>query len=261
MIRLNLKLPGVSTKIGVATIASALLLSVLIMGGCSAPHTMIKKRNLVVQTQMSETIFLEPVAPKKRIIFVDIRNTTDMELPIEQLIHDKFTAGGFQITDDPEQANYMLQANVLSIDKSDLRSASSMVESGFGGAIIGSTISNMGSYSSDRAASREGAKGMLIGATIGLVTDALVDDVLYTMVTDLRVRERPMDDEIVTQTERSRLSQGSSTTQKQRVSGSKVRWKSYETRVVSTANQVNLKFEKARDALMKGLVRSIGGIF
>jgi len=210
---------------------------------------------------MSETIFLEPVSPSKRIVFVDIRNTSDKELPIEALIREQIIANGFKITDDPEQANYMLQANILKVGKTDLRSAASMLEAGFGGAMLGSTISQMGSYSNQREANREQAKGLLIGATVALVADALVDDVLYTMVTDLRVRERPQGSEMITQIEKSRLSQGDSTLQKQRITGAKVKWKTYNTRVVSTANQVNLKFEEAQDALMEGLVRSIGGIF
>jgi len=102
---------------------------------------------------------------------------------------------------------------------------------------------------------------MLIGATVALITDALVDDVLYTMVTDVRVRERPQMSEIITQEESSNLDQGSSTVLEQQISGSVVQWKTYETRIISTANQVNLEFEEARDALMEGLVRSIGGIF
>ncbi|MDH3355472.1 MAG: complement resistance protein TraT [Chromatiales bacterium] len=240
---------------------SIIFLILLWIAGCSAPYTMIKKRNLDVQTQMSETIFLEPVAPSRRIVFIDVRNTSDKELPIEQLIRNRVVAHGFTITDDPEQANYMLQANILKVEKSDLRSSGSMLESGFGGAILGSTISQTGSYSSYREANREQAKGMLIGATVAMVADALVDDVLFTMVTDLRVRERPSNDETVTQTEKSHLNQGTSTTQKQRVTGGRSNWKTYQSRIVSTANQANLEFDGARDVLMEGLVRSIGGIF
>jgi len=243
------------------TFSSALIIVSLFIAGCSAPHTIIKKRNLDVQTQMSESIFLEPVAPAKRIIFVNIRNTSDKELPIEQLIRNKIIANGFQLTDDPEQANYMLQANILSVGRADLRSSASMLEAGFGGLMLGSTLSQMKIHSSRRDAYRDEAKGMLIGATVALITDALVDDVLYTMVTDVRVRERPQMREIITQDESSQLDQGSSTVLEQQISGGVVKWKTYETRIVSTANQVNLEFEEARDALMDGLVRSIGGIF
>ncbi|MCW8888438.1 MAG: complement resistance protein TraT [Gammaproteobacteria bacterium] len=249
------------SKLKILTHSTLILFTLLIIGGCSAPHTVIKKRNLIVQTQMSETVFLEPVAPSKRIVFINIRNTTDKELPIERLIHERIIANGFTVTDDPEQAYYMLQANILQIERSDLRSTASMLEAGFGGAMLGSTLSQMDSHSSYRAARRDEAKDMLIGATVAIIADALVDDILYTMVTDLRVRERPQKSETVTQVEKSSLSQGSSTDVKQRITGGSGNWKSYQTRIVSTANQVNLEFEEARDALMEGLVRSIGGIF
>jgi len=36
---------------------------------------------------MTDTIFLEPVAPSKRIIFVDIRNTSLSVAPIRQIMN------------------------------------------------------------------------------------------------------------------------------------------------------------------------------
>jgi len=38
--------------------------------GCAATHTKIAKKELDVQTKMSDSIFLEPVGPKKRVVFV-----------------------------------------------------------------------------------------------------------------------------------------------------------------------------------------------
>ncbi|EGM8392360.1 TPA: complement resistance protein TraT, partial [Escherichia coli] len=40
--------------------ATAILSSTLVLSGCGAMSTAIKKRNLEVKTQMSETIWLEP---------------------------------------------------------------------------------------------------------------------------------------------------------------------------------------------------------
>jgi dynactin complex subunit len=37
-------------------------------------------------------------------------------------------------------------------------------------------------------------------------------------------------------------------------------WKTYQTRVVSTANKVNLEFEEAVGELRAGLVRSLTGL-
>ncbi|WP_275112714.1 complement resistance protein TraT [Bathymodiolus thermophilus thioautotrophic gill symbiont] len=45
------------------------------------------------------------------------------------------------------------------------------------------------------------------------------------------------------------------------MSGGQAKWKTYRTRIVSTANQVNLKFDEAIKSLEDGLVRSISGIF
>lgn len=222
---------------------------------CQAMHTAVKKRNLDVQTKMSETIFLEPVSPSKRIAFVDFRNTSDKDLPIKDMIINKIQSNGFKLTDDPELANYMLQINVLQVGKADLRSSQDALASGFGGAVIGGGIGAMSSSSS-----RDVLSAGLLGAAAGVIGDALVDDTLFTMVTDLQVRERPLKGEVITQTQSTNASQGTATRLHQNTSGAQVRWKTYRTRIVSTANKANLKFEEAVNPLMDGLVRSVGGI-
>lgn len=222
---------------------------------CQAMHTAVKKRNLDVQTKMSETIFLEPVSPSKRIAYVDFRNTSDKELPVKDLILNKIQANGFKLTDDPEQANYMLQVNVLQVGKSDLRASQDALTAGFGGAAIGAGAGALGSSSG-----RDVVGMGLLGAAAGVIGDALVDDTLYTMITDVQVRERPLKGEIVTQTQATNASQGTSTRLHQSTSGAEVNWKTYRTRIVSTANKANLDFEEAVQPLMDGLVRSIGGI-
>jgi len=46
----------------------------------------------------------------------------------------------------------------------------------------------------------------------------------------------------------------------QNVNTNSVQWKIYRTRVVSTANQVNLEFEDAKNELQKGLAKSLSGL-
>ena len=55
---------------------AALLLAVWALTACTALHTSVAKRELDVQTRMSQTVYLDPVEPEQRTIFVDIRNTT-----------------------------------------------------------------------------------------------------------------------------------------------------------------------------------------
>ena len=57
---------------------TAVLSSTLILSGCGAMSTAIKKRNLEVKTQMSETIWLEPSSQKT--VFLQIKNTSDKDM-------------------------------------------------------------------------------------------------------------------------------------------------------------------------------------
>lgn len=66
---------------------SALFIS-LVISGCGAAATAIEKRDLVVQTKMSDSIFLEPVSPQKQIVYVKVRNTTDKDIEIEEQIKE-----------------------------------------------------------------------------------------------------------------------------------------------------------------------------
>ncbi|MBI3561802.1 MAG: complement resistance protein TraT [Gammaproteobacteria bacterium] len=237
---------------GILLLSTALLLS-----GCQALQTSIKKRNLDVQTKMSETIFLEPVKPADRIIYVAVKNTSDKDLNIRERIYSTLQQAGYQITDDPDRARFMLQGNVLQCGKSDLRSANSAVEAGWGGAWAGLAIAGA---TGSRSSSTYAGAGLL-GAVAGVVGDALVDDTFYAMITDIEVRERPRAGETVTQTQDTSARQGTSTHLHQNISGGATNWKIYRTRIVSTANKANLDFAEAKPELESGLVRSISGVF
>jgi len=238
--------------------ATGLLLGAmaLTLGGCTAIHTAIDKKDLEVQTKMSDSIFLEPVGPDKKVIYVSIRNTSDKEFDIKSGIIKNLKASGYRITKDPAEAQFMLQANVLQVGKADIREVKNAVEAGFGGAAVGATAAvATGGGGKDMAA------GGLLGAAVGVVGDALVDDVLFSAITDLQIRERPRNGEKVVQRQSTNAGQGSATTMNQKVTGGEVNWKTYRTRIGSTANQVNLEFPEAKPELQKGLIRSISGLF
>jgi hypothetical protein len=248
---------NIRTTLRTAAAGLALIGLAATFAGCSAMHTAIDKRNLDVQTRMSDSIFLEPVSPDKKIIYVSVRNTSDKDFDIKGGILERLTASGFRITSDPEQANFMLQANVLQVGRADIRNVNNAVEAGFGGATIGAGAAVAGGADSGRGV----AMGGLVGAALGVVGDALVDDVLYSAITDVQIRERPRGGEQVVQRQSTTASQGSATTLNQQVTGGQVNWKTYRTRIASTANQVNLEFPEAKPELEKGLVRVISGLF
>ena len=55
----------------------AVLVTALSVAGCAATHTAIAKRDLDVQNKMTDTIFLDPVGPAQRTVYVQVRNSSD----------------------------------------------------------------------------------------------------------------------------------------------------------------------------------------
>ena len=122
----------------------ALVSSALALSGCGAMGTAIKKRNLEVKTQMSETIWLEPAS--ERTVFLQIKNTSDKDMSgLQGKIADAVKAKGYQIVTSPDKAYYWIQANVLKADKMDLREAQGFLKTGYEGAAMGAALGAAGS--------------------------------------------------------------------------------------------------------------------
>ncbi len=232
----------------------------LLLAACAATTTLVGKRDLDVQTRMTATIFLEPVAPDQRSIFLQIRNTSDQPaFDLEPSIASALKARGYRIVTDPATAQYMLQANVLQIGRSSPTASEQMFASGFGGALFGGAVGAVGS----RAATSETGPiiaGGLLGAAVEAVTGSAVQDVTYTIVTDLQLSERASDGMMVTESLEQDLQQGTGGMRVLRAS-TVTDWKRYQTRIVSEANQANLEIAEATPALVDGLSRSIAGLF
>ena len=120
------------------------------------------------------------------------------------------------------------------------------------GAALGAGIT---AYNSSSAGATLGV-GLATGL-IGMAADAMVEDVNYTMVTDLQISERSK--ATVTTDNIAALKQGTSGVKVQTSTEQGNRAK-YQTRVVSNANKVNLKFEEAKPVLEAQLAKSIAGI-
>lgn len=242
-----------------------ILVVLLICSGCAAMQVALEKKDLKVETLMSDTIFLDLEEQRERTVFVDIRNTSDKEIDLKTLIANKLQSKGFKIIDNPKDAGYILQSNILYVDKTDKSAARTALSSGYGGAIptgmaVGGTIGSSGKVGFGRIMGF--ARGMSIGglaAGIGEdISGVMVKDVNYLIVTDMMISVQTFD--TVEQVERSELKQGKGSNIQQTTKGFTNR-KKYQTRVVSTANQVNLNLEEALPALTEGLAQSITGIF
>ena len=233
----------------------AVMGAVALAAGCAATTTALRYKDLDVQTRMSDSIFLEPVPPAQRTVFIQVRNTSDKPFDIQKDVAAAIAAKGYKVVNDPRKAHYILQANVLQVGRTDKSALENALAAGYGGAIAGAAIGGL--LGGDKPV-RGAVVGGLVGSAIEAVTGSLVKVVWYAVITDVQISERTSTP--VSQQTSSRLRQGTSTTVTQR-SASTTHWKRYRTRIISSARKVDLTFEEAYPLLRQGLVRAISGLF
>lgn len=229
------------------------------LSGCAAANLAMSKANLDVQTKMSATVFLDPVPPRQRVVYLQVRNTSDRaDFDIAQPIRDAIQAKGYTVTDDPGAAYLMLQANVRQVGMTSISAAQQALMGGYSDVALGSAVgaSMMHAMAGGYGA---GMAGGVLGIAITTIANATTKDVTFSIVTDLQISERPKRGVKVREDNLQALKQGTSG-HKVQTSTETADWKRYQTRIVSTANKVNLEYEEAAPALVDGLVRSISGI-
>ncbi|MBO4301347.1 MAG: complement resistance protein TraT [Desulfovibrio sp.] len=206
----------------------------LMCAGCSAMQVALTRKDLDVQTKMSSTIFMDLENQKGRHVYVDFRNTSGKNLNLENMVTQTLISRGYETVSSPAKADYILQVNVLSCEKSDPAAIEKNLGLGFGTALTGvATGALIGTATHSSYGMATGAVvGGLAGSAAELVAGSLVKDVTYALVTDVQV------------TEKTRI-------------GKNV----HRTRMASTANKVNLKYEDAQYPLEEAMANSIAGIF
>ncbi len=238
-----------------------------LLSGCAATQTSIAKKNLDVQTKMSEAVFLDPVSPDQRTVFVQVRNTSDKpSFDIGPSVKSAISAKGYRVIDDPDTAHYKLQVQVLSVSKSSPTAAQSALNDGFGGTIIGAgTGAISGAVIGGIAGGRQGAAigagvGGLLGGVISTIADSSVKDVTYMAITDVLISEKTQNGVVGRRNLQIDNDQGRGGSERQTFAEA-ANEKRHRTRVVSTANKANLNYEEAAPELTQGLTRSLAGLF
>ena len=246
-------------------VKKVLLVTVIasVLGGCAAVSTSIAKKDLDVQTKMSDTIFLDPVEPDQKSIYLEVRNTSDKpNFDIQSSIASSLRAKGYTVSSSPKTAHYWLRANVLSVDKASPTAAQSALGGGYGGALAGTAVgAAIGGAAGGWAGAGYGALGgAVVGGIAETVADAAVKDVTYMVITDIEIAEKAAKGVVVRQDSQQDAKQGIGGSRRQTSSEVSDK-KKYRTRIVSTANKVNLEYPEAAPLLTDGLTRSISGLF
>ncbi|WP_203384355.1 complement resistance protein TraT [Cysteiniphilum marinum] len=243
-----------------ATLSLTLGATLLSLSGCAAISTSIKHRNLVVNSKMSDTIFLDPVAESDKTIYIQVRSTLSEDFSgLKENLAQDLQRNGWRVVNDISQASDMVQINVLQMGQAkNEASAWSALSGGFGADIATGALAGL---AAGYATGSVGA-GLGVGAVtsgVSWIANSLVENVYYSMITDVQVSVKTKDGQ-VTQTTQSNLSQGTQSNVSQTYN-QKSDWLRYRTRIVSVANQVNLKFEEATPELQAQIAKQVSGIF
>lgn len=265
------------------------------LSSCASVMSAIENEKLQTQAKMSNTIFLNPVSPVQKTVYVQIRNTSQVPMPeLKAMIIQKIQANGYRVVEDPQQAHYWLLANVLYMGKeTKFATFDGAFMGGFGGALAGASIGQ--GYGQGAAALGGAAIGSLLGATVG---SAIHVDT-YLGVVDIQVSERvkgtikqtvtsnysqgasgPVNAATITQkssgayNSNSNYTQGtysnnSTTTIQENKEGTQVssqyetesNYQAYRTRIVVEAKQTNIDLKKVIPDLEELISNEIAGIF
>ena len=233
-----------------------------VMGGCAATQTALAHKDLDVQTRTSTAIFVDAVPRPKRTIYLDIKSGV-MEFDrraFKQFVKEQFTQfndNGYQIVDDPDTAQFQMTAYVLNLEKASPTAAEEALHKGYmGGAVLAGAVVGGASTRSVGGA----AVGGVVGGAAEFITGSLVKDVTYMLVCDIQIKETARKGVIVrkdTQIDSKVSDAGSS---RQSVSEA-TNQKEYRTRIVTTANKVNLKLEDAQELMFKKTAYAMAGFF
>lgn len=169
-------------------------------------------------------------------------------------------AKGYTLMQDPDAAHYILQANILQVGKAAPTAMEAAISQGYGVSAAGGMVLGAGAAYAGGAGGRGVAAAGLIGALAEGIAGAAVKDVYFSMVTDLQLKERIRGTGKAQVNSNHTLRQGNSGSS-QVVYAEASEYKTYQTRIGSTANKVNLEFEEALPELKKGLINSIAGLF
>lgn len=236
-----------------------LAITAFLLSGCAAVHTSIAKKDLDVQTKLSTSVFVEPVAPEKRKIYLEVRSAV-MEFDRNQfrdaLIQQISNSGnGYSFVESPDDAQFTMSVYVRNLEKASPTAAENYLSSGFQGVAAGSAVGYAagGGY-------RQAAAGGIIGGLVSTAANAFVKDVTYLLVADIQIKERARAGVLVRKDSQinTKISDDGATTQ---TYSEATNQKEYRTRVVTTANQANLELEEAQPLMFEKTAYAMSSFF
>ena len=244
-------------------VAVVLLASVL--GGCAALQVAVSKKDLDVQARTSTAIFVDPVPREKRTIYLDVKSGV-MEFDrrkFKQFVTEQFTQfndNGYKIIDDPDVAQFQMIAYVLNLEKASPTAAQAALNQGYmggGEVLVGAVVGGLSSHSNPLGGALVG--GAVVGV-VGFMANNMVKDVTFMLVCDVQIKEKAAKGVMVRKDSKVDTKISDAGTSQQTVSEVGNR-KEYRTRIVTSANKVNLKIEDAEVLMFQKTAYAMSGFF
>lgn len=251
-------------RVSTVVVLGVIAFAASILSGCAATSVALTKKDLDVQTKTSTAIFVEPVSPDKRTIYLDVKSgvMAFSGRDFKTLIKQQFALNdnGYRFVDNPDTAQFTMVAYVLNLEKA----SPSAAELALGRGYLGGSILAGGAIGAASSSHGDAWKGAAVGAaalgTAEVVSGSLVKDVTYMLVCDVQIKERTKDGVVVhkdTEIDTKVSDMGTSRQFVTEVSNQK----EYRTRIVTTANKVNLKLEQAQDQMFNKTAFAMAGFF
>lgn len=235
-----------------------------LLWGCAATQVALSKRDLDVQARTSTAVFVDPVAPAKRTIYLDIKSGV-MEFDrrkFKEFVKQQFAENNdnhYQIVDDPDQAQFQMVVYVLNLEKASPTAAEQALHQGYmGGAVAAGAV--VGSVGNDHNPLKGMAVGGLVGGAAEFISGSIVKDITYMLVSDIQIKEKAAQGVMVRKDSKVDAKISDSGSSQQTVSEVSNK-KEYRTRIVTTANKVNLKLEEAEELMFKKAAYAMAGFF
>jgi len=233
------------------------LVALIVLSGCAGTIKAIENTGMTTKVKMSDAVMLDPMnLEKNRSIYVRVANTSEMqELAFAQMLKDQLTSKGFKIVQNPSEAGYMIQAQVLYMShvKDGSMTADAAAAGGAGGMLFGSSIGS---------GFRGNAGASLVGGIIGSVGGALIGKLVHVDtflgVVDVQIKEKVEGG--VSGTTTADVKTGSATTT-HTTRAIQSDYIEYRTRIAASATQTNIDKVQAAAVLSDKLATQISGLF
>lgn len=231
------------------------------LGGCAATGGAVNASGtstsggIALNVKMSSSIFLQPVAASKRVVYVEGHNTSSAaNLNFGSKVDSMLASAGYRVTNNPGKAQYMLMYNVRYVGKqTKTHTLEGALAGGYGGSLVGALGTGIG----NRFAADNALTGGVVGSAIGAAIGYAMHKNTYIMVVDIQLEQRNR--QAVTTTSTT-ASNGTGNTTVSTGSGVKG-WQIFRDRIAASAKGVRLAFANAEPALKHEVAHEIVGLF